>query len=406
MISTDFAPNESWSDAWLSLKLLFQPWRWYTGKESDEVKRRILSEFSIFNSQLSISTFLTGRAALYHLLKSFKLPSGSEIAVQAFTCEAVVLPVMALKLKPVYVDIETQTFSMDPIDLEKKLSDSTKAVILQHTFGMTPVQREKILSIIKKKKLLLIEDIAHRSEMSKLITKMPNHYFLLSFGRSKAISSVFGGAIVSSSNLSMKQCNNVTISFITKLLLYKPLIMLIRSTYDIGLGKILHRLFNLTGLLSQEITKKEKGGDYDPLLDKTYPNVLSILLLYQLKNIVHINESRAQICFFYQKNLKIENCEVKKQPLIRFPLLVKNRGKALETAAACNIFLGKWYDQVVAPNSLDLSRVGYKPGSCPTAEKACKQIINLPTNISLTDAKKVAKVLREVETLNDVTSMF
>ena len=113
MISTDFAPNESWDDAWESIKLLFQPWRWKKGQETELVKKEILSKLLITNHQLRINLFLSGRSALYFLLKSLNLPKNSEVIVQAFTCEAVVLPILANNLKPVYVDIEKKTYSMD-----------------------------------------------------------------------------------------------------------------------------------------------------------------------------------------------------------------------------------------------------------------------------------------------------
>ncbi len=396
MISTDFASNENWNDAWLSFKLLFQPWRWYHGKESAEVKRQVLSQFQISNFKFQINTFLTGRSALYHLLKGFNLPSGTEIAVQAFTCEAVVLPILALKLKPVYIDIEKNTFSMEPIDLASKITDRTKVIILQHSFGLVPAQREKIIAIIKRNNLVLIEDIAHGAKFSILNFQFPNSYLLMSFGRSKALSSVFGGAIVSNNNVTIQQCSNVSILFMIKLLLYKPLAMLIKSTYDIYLGKILHKILNSSGILSQEITSREKNGQYDPLLDKAYPNALSILLLEQLKKFEQTKANRARITAYYDKNSKLRTMNYGFSPLIRYPLLVDKRSEALQKAANFNIFLGKWYDQVVAPKELDLNRVGYKAGSCPVAEEVCKKIINLPTNITIKDAERIIKILNDV----------
>ena len=288
MISTDFAPNESWDDAWLSLKLLFQPWRWKNGNEIVQAKNKILESLNVSCLMFHVSFFLTGRAALYHLLKSLNLPSGSEILVQAFTCEAVVLPILANNLKPIYVDIEAKTFSMNPIDLTNKITGKSRVLILQHTFGLTPDQRNGIIKLVRKHNLVLIEDIAHTIKNMASKQSKTSDFYLLSFGRSKALSSVFGGAIVTSdnkiANRLLKEEENLkfpSYGFILRLLLYKPVSMIIKSTYDLIIGKIIHKIINIFHLIVPEITGNEKRGEFDQILNKAYPNVLAVLLLHQ-----------------------------------------------------------------------------------------------------------------------------
>ncbi len=410
MITTDFAPNESWDDAWLSLKLIFQPWRWKKGKESEEVKEKIKNLLNVTSYKLHVACFLSGRSALYLLLKSLNLPRSSEVLVQAFTCEAVVLPILANNIKPVYIDIESETYSMDFNSLTRKLvnqkTNLTKVLILQHTFGLTPKYRDQILKLAREKKLIIVEDLAHGLNpsffKSNPYTLNPNTYFLLSFGRSKMFSSVFGGAILSFNNETMKQLSNLTypsLMFIFKALLYKPLSMLVKSTYDIFyLGKILHKMLDKFGLLIPEITSKEKKGRYDELFNKAYPNALSGLLLHQLQKFDRTQQQRAKICRVYSRFLKKSNQQlvINNRPLIRFPLLVNNRDEILAYAKERNIFLGTWYDQIVAPKELDLGRVEYKSGSCPKAEETCQKIINLPTNISVNEAERVVNTLADV----------
>jgi dTDP-4-amino-4,6-dideoxygalactose transaminase len=418
MININFAPNETFSDAWLSFTLLFQPWRWMKGKEIETVKTKILKQIlnvsrytpalnRIYSgSGLHVSLFFTGRSALYNLLKSLNLKPGDEILVQAFTCEAVVLPIIALNLKPVYVDIENQSFSMNPIDLEKKLSKKAKVLILQHTFGITPTHRGTILSLIKKHNLVLIEDIAHGIKISKIknqISKINNHFYLLSFGRSKSLSSVFGGAIVSKNNRIAKKLKKIQLGYpsystIFKLLLYKPIVYLVKLTYNIYLGKIIHFLAKKLNLLTFEISQKEKRGQFDLFFNKAYPNALAILLLNQLKRFQSIQKQRIKIVEYYHQNLKIY-CHPELDsgsPLIRYPLLVNNPSLILKKMAKFGIFLGNWYNQPVAPKDLPLDRVGYKLGSCPVAEKTCDHIVNLPTNISIKQAKRIIKLLKNI----------
>jgi perosamine synthetase len=408
MLNLNLAPNETFSDALASFLLLFQPWRWKRGKEQDEIKKEILKKFlNVSPSKFHVSLFLSGRSALYHLIKSLNLKKDDEVLVQAFTCEAVVLPIVALNLKPVFFDIERKSFSANPIDLEKKLSEKSKVVILQHTFGITPSQRENILSIIRQNNLVLIEDIAHgiKSKVKRQKLKvLKNHFYLLSFGRSKSLSSVFGGAIITNNKKIAKKLDSFNLpypsySLIFKLLLYKPIAFIIKLTYNIYLGKIIHFFSQKFNLLIPEITKKEKAGKYDHFFDKKYPNALAILLLNQLKRFTKTQNQRKKIVNFYLKNLNYVSPSTLyvSQQLIRFPLLIENRDKILQNLAKKGIFLGRWYDSPVAPKGFPLDKVGYRWGSCPQAEEVCQKIINLPTNnIKLNESKKLTKILNDV----------
>jgi dTDP-4-amino-4,6-dideoxygalactose transaminase len=171
--------------------------------------------------------------------------------------------------------------------------------------------------------------------------------------------------------------------------------MIIKSTYDSGLGKLLHKIINLTKILVPEISAIEKNGIFDILLDKTYPNALAILLEYQLKKFEQIRKLRASICDIYSKNLKNQILKTNGSPLIRYPIIVNQPQKILDKASEHNIFLGKWYDQVVAPKSVSLEKVKYKNGSCEVAENLCRHIINLPTTISTKDAYKIIEIVEQ-----------
>lgn len=410
MITTDFAPNENWDDALISFSLLFQPWKWKKGKHIEIVKKLLSQQFNSDKNNFHVHLFLSGRSALYTILRSFQLSLGSEVIVQAFTCEAVILPILKNRLQPVYTDIESSTFSMNPIDLEKKITGKTKVVILQHTYGLTPIQRNKILAIIRNHKLVLIEDIAHgysnninpksKVQSPKSEIKNQKSIFLMSFGRSKALSSVFGSAILTDDQVVSSKLDSVedksypSFWFILRLLLYKPLTVIIKATYDIGIGKILHATINLTKFLVPEISSIEKQGVFDTLIDKAYPNALAILLNHQLKKFEQVKELRALICDIYNKNLKNQPFKINGAFPIRYPILVDQPQKITNKASEQNIFLGKWYDQVVAPKTISLENVKYKLGSCPVAENICRHIITLPTTIRIKDAYKIIKIIQ------------
>ena len=175
--------------------------------------------------------------------------------------------------------------------------------------------------------------------------------------------------------------------------------MLIKSSYDFYLGKILHKILIKFKLIIPEITKREKNGSYDQLFNKAYPNALAILLLHQLNKFEQVKEQRAKVCSFYLRSFKqnAQRLTLNNPSLIRYPLLVNNRHELINKLKKQDVFLGKWYAQVVGPNDLDLSRIEYRSGSCPNAEMICKKIINLPTCISLNEAERVVNTLSDVK---------
>ncbi len=403
MISAEFAANEEKDDALLSLRILFQPWNWRKGKYLARVKNCIKKNF--FDDSYQVFLFLTGRSALYHLLKCLGLQTQEEVLVQAFTCEAVILPIIAHDLKPVYVDIEDKSLSMDLEDLKKKITKKSKVLILQHSFSATPFYRQQILNLAKEKDIIVVEDLAHGFDTSLKI----ENTVLLSFGRSKALSSVFGGAIVTKDPLLSKNLQESQENFdfpnnffIFKLLVYKPLSLLIKSTYDLFIGKLIHFLAIKTDLLVPEITPQEKAGKYETALDKAYPNALAILLNHQFKKFDQIQSKRASVTGIYNSTIfkNSSKLDIQYRALLKYPLFIENRDLILEKAAKRNIFLGKWYDQPVAPKGLSLDRVEYTLGSCPTAENICEEIINLPTNISAKQAERVIRTLNDVRINN------
>ena len=404
MISTDFGPNEKGSDALLALSLLFQPWRWRRGKELHNLKRRLKSKF--FSLDTRISLFLTGRGALYQYLRSLNVEPGAEVLVQAFTCEAVVLPILDLGFSPIYVDIEEQDFCIDLTDLKKKYTPQSKVLILQHTFGITPKNRLKILAFAAKNGLHIIEDVAHGFDIDLFKNKRFNGAILMSFGRSKIFSSVFGGAIATRGKRigdlmkdAERQLPNPSTWFLLQLISYKINAVIIRGLYDVYIGKIIHFLFKQFNLIVPEISKREKMGKFDSAMLKTYPNVAAIFMLEQLNRFNDVYQSRKAISTIYHYKIQPKQYSAYQNAINRFPYITKHRDSIRTFAAKYNIFLGIWYTQVVAPHELDLMDVHYKNGSCPKAEKLTKLVLNLPTHITAAKAEGIIQVVHKAHEL-------
>ena len=104
--------------------------------------------------------FLRGRVALAALLKALNIGKGCAVAIQAFTCSALAEAVLSVGATPVWVDIEPDSFTMDADDLAKKISPQTKAIVIQHSYGI-PASMDELCALAVKHNIPVIEDCCH-----------------------------------------------------------------------------------------------------------------------------------------------------------------------------------------------------------------------------------------------------
>jgi len=100
-----------------------------------------------------------GTDALQIALMSLNLEVGDEIIVPAFTYVATAEVIALLKLTPVLVDVDYNTFNIKVSEIEKAISPRTKAIVPVHLFGQS-ADMEKIMEIALKHNLYVIEDNA------------------------------------------------------------------------------------------------------------------------------------------------------------------------------------------------------------------------------------------------------
>jgi dTDP-4-amino-4,6-dideoxygalactose transaminase len=101
-----------------------------------------------------------GRMAFHYILKALNLPAGSEVIFPALTFWVVPEIARVLRLKPVFVDVDRDTFNMDPACVERAVTRRTRAIVPTHLYGL-PCDMDPILEIAGKHNLAVIEDCAH-----------------------------------------------------------------------------------------------------------------------------------------------------------------------------------------------------------------------------------------------------
>ena len=100
-----------------------------------------------------------GTDALQIAMMALDLKPGDEVITTSFTFVATVEVVALLGITPVFADVQSGTFNLDPADIERKITPKTKAIVPVHLFGQT-ADMEVIMAIAAKHKLYVIEDNA------------------------------------------------------------------------------------------------------------------------------------------------------------------------------------------------------------------------------------------------------
>src|SRR5713101_1254851 len=101
----------------------------------------------------------SGTDALIFALRACRVGAGDEVLLPPFTFVATGSAVSALGARPVFVDIDPETFNLDPKGLERRINPKTRAIIAVHLYGL-PADMEPILSLARAHKLPVIEDAA------------------------------------------------------------------------------------------------------------------------------------------------------------------------------------------------------------------------------------------------------
>ena len=100
----------------------------------------------------------SGTAALRVALAALDIAEGDEVITQSFTFVATAEAIIESRAMPVITEID-KTLNMDPVDLEKKITGKTKAIIVVHMLGV-PTRLKEIKEIADKHNIPLIEDTA------------------------------------------------------------------------------------------------------------------------------------------------------------------------------------------------------------------------------------------------------
>jgi len=145
-------------------------------------------------------TFNSGTSTLHAALHALNVRAGDEVIVPALTVIANLHVIIAQGAVPIFADIDLESFNIDPIDVERKITERTKAIMLVPLYGL-PCDYDSFLKISKRTGVPIINDAA-QSPLAKYKGKDIASIFDItsfSFDATKHMSTGDGGMITTNS---------------------------------------------------------------------------------------------------------------------------------------------------------------------------------------------------------------
>jgi perosamine synthetase len=157
---------------------------------------RFEQEFAEFTQAKYALVVSNGTVALHLALLGLDVGPGDEILVPSLTYVATANAVRYVGAKPVFVDVDPETWCIDPSELEAKITPRTKAIIAVHLYGH-PAEMDTINAIAANHGLTVIEDAAeaHGAEYKGRKVGGLGHVATFSFYGNKILTSGEGGAL-------------------------------------------------------------------------------------------------------------------------------------------------------------------------------------------------------------------
>ena len=169
----------------------------FGGKRVQDFER-LLADFLHVKHAIAVNS---GTAALHASILAAGIKESDEILIPSFTFVATANSVACTGAKPVFVDIEKDTYTMDPLDLENKITKKTRAIIPVHLYGH-PAKMDEIKEIANKHSIIVIEDACQSlgSTYDGKQTGTLGQMGCFSMYASKVLTSGEGGAITTGSD--------------------------------------------------------------------------------------------------------------------------------------------------------------------------------------------------------------
>lgn len=302
----------------------------------------------------------SGTSALHTALASLGVKEGDEVITTAFSFIATASCILMQNAKPVFADINQETYNIEPHQIEQKITERTKAIIPVHLYGQ-PCDIDKIIEIAKDHNIFVIEDAAqaHGAEYKGKKVGGFGNIGIFSFYPTKNMTTGEGGMITT---------NNEEIA-------EKARMIRNHGQKTLYLHEMLGFNYRMT-------------------------NIAAAIGIAQLKKLDGLNERRIRNAEYYNK--KLEAVEVPfvaegvKHVFHQYTIRMKNRERFLKHLEKNEVGYGIYYPIPIHKQPLFKE---YNKIKLERAEKASEEVVSIPVHPVLSDEK--LKYIVEVINLYD-----
>jgi len=151
-----------------------------------------------------------GTVALHLACAALGLGPGDEVIMPALTIASTVFAALYCGARPVFVDVQPDTWNMDPAQLEAKITKNTRAIMPVHMYGH-PCDMDEIMRVARKHRLAIIEDAA-QAHGAKYKGRMAGSFGKLacfSFYSNKIVTCGEGGMVVTDDDKLAEKCRSL-----------------------------------------------------------------------------------------------------------------------------------------------------------------------------------------------------
>jgi dTDP-4-amino-4,6-dideoxygalactose transaminase len=177
--------------------------------DGDEVNRfeRAFADYHQAKHGIAV---VNGTVSLRIALLAAGIEAGDEVIVPPYTFLATASAVVEANATPIFVDVEMDTFNIDPQAIEAAITPRTKAVIPVHIGGL-PANMDAIMDVARRRGLTVIEDAAHAHGAAYRGRRVGaiGHMGSFSFQSTKNLCSGEGGIILSNDDELAQRCRSV-----------------------------------------------------------------------------------------------------------------------------------------------------------------------------------------------------
>ncbi len=152
----------------------------------------------------------SGTQALHTCVEALGIGPGDEVITSPYTDPGTIASILSARALPVMADLDTESYQLDPADVERRITENTKAIMPVHMMGQ-PCDIGRIMEIAKKHNLKVIEDAAqaHLAEYKGKKLGTIGNVGCFSFQSSKTLACGEGGAVVGDNEELMDKCYTV-----------------------------------------------------------------------------------------------------------------------------------------------------------------------------------------------------